>query len=233
MERGGYAAISTFHFGNPDFTNTEPFLQRWRGQIPYVALQDAHGGEPWWFADMTTGFRTVFLASEPGWDAWLDALKQNRVAAIRHDAVSRSQTWIHAGPSEVVDFIRARELTWRWWDNPEIARPMVSVVAVKPEDEFEIARPNSGVTLRVRCAWENTAQGLLKTPLAELLKVTVDDSEVSPELVSTKAPRGVQLSDQYHHVHLTQLAPGKHRASAFIRVLATQMETSRSLEFEV
>ena len=32
--RGGYAAISTFHFGNPDFTRSEPFLHRWRGRIP-------------------------------------------------------------------------------------------------------------------------------------------------------------------------------------------------------
>ncbi len=38
IERGGYAAISTFHFGNPDFTNSEPFLNRYRGQIPFVAL---------------------------------------------------------------------------------------------------------------------------------------------------------------------------------------------------
>ena len=38
LERGGYAAISTFHFGNPDFTNSEPFLNRYRGQIPFVAL---------------------------------------------------------------------------------------------------------------------------------------------------------------------------------------------------
>ena len=76
LERGGYAAISTFHFGNPDFTNTEPFLGGYRGQIPFVALQDAHGGEPWWFADMTEGFRTLFLAREPTWEGWLEALRQ-------------------------------------------------------------------------------------------------------------------------------------------------------------
>ena len=26
LARGGYAAVSTFHFGNPDFTNSSPFL---------------------------------------------------------------------------------------------------------------------------------------------------------------------------------------------------------------
>ena len=76
LERGGFAAISTFHFGNPDFTNSEPFLARYRCQIPFVALQDAHGDEPWWFADMTTGFRTLFLAREPTWEGWLEALRR-------------------------------------------------------------------------------------------------------------------------------------------------------------
>ena len=88
LERGGYAAISTFHFGNPDFTNTEPFLGGYRGQIPFVALQDAHGAEPWWFADMTEGFRTLFLAREPTWEGWLEALRNNWVVAVRRDAAS-------------------------------------------------------------------------------------------------------------------------------------------------
>ena len=41
VERGGCSAISTYHFGNPDFMNTEPFLNRWRGRIPFIGLQDA------------------------------------------------------------------------------------------------------------------------------------------------------------------------------------------------
>ena len=130
LERGGYAAISTFHFGNPDFTNSEPFLQRYRGRIPFVALQDAHGDEPWWFADMTTGFRTVFLATEPTWEAWLNALERNWVVAIRHDAVSGFKTWMHGGSPEVIEFVRRHESAWRWWDNPGIQRPLVSIVAV-------------------------------------------------------------------------------------------------------
>jgi hypothetical protein len=151
IARGGYAAISTFHFGNPDFTNSEPFLHRWRGQIPYVALQDAHGSEPWWFADMATGFRTVFLATEPTWEAWLAALKQNWVVAIRHDAASGFKTWMHSGSREVLDFVRARERDWRWWDNPDIARPLVAVAVLRPGDPFEAGCPEHGVALRLRC----------------------------------------------------------------------------------
>jgi hypothetical protein len=45
VERGGFAAISTFHFGNPDFQNTEPFLNRWRGpdSVHRAAGRARHG----------------------------------------------------------------------------------------------------------------------------------------------------------------------------------------------
>lgn len=232
LERGGYAAISTFHFGNPDFTNSEPFLHRWRGQLPYVALQDAHGSEPWWFADMTTGFRTVFLATEPTWQGWLNALQRNWVVAIRRDAASSWATWMHSGSGEVLEFVRAHDREWRWWDDPEIARPLVSIVPLAPADEFEVARPSRGLTLRVRCAWENTAQGLLKRPITELLKLTVDGNEVRPELASVKA-HGDNLADQYHFFHLAEPQPGEHKATAVVRVRDTKGELSRTVEFSV
>jgi hypothetical protein len=233
VERGGYAAISTFHFGNPDFTNSEPFLHRWRGQIPYVALQDAHGEEPWWFADMTTGFRTVFLAAEPTWKGWLDALKHNWVAAIRHDALSGQKTWIHSGSRAVLDHVRSREEEWRWWDNPKIQRPVVSIVVLRPSDHLEVARPETGVTLRIRCAWENTAQGLPKTPIAELINVTLDYAELSPKLVTRKRSAGAGLLDHYHEVHLPDLRQGKHVATARVRLISSRVESSRTLEFDV
>mgnify|MGYP000095912231 CR=1 FL=1 len=147
VERGGFAAISTFHFGNPDFTNSEPFLHRWRGQIPFIGLQDAHGNEPWWFADQTTGYRTLFLAEAPTWDGWLKALKENWVVAVRHDEMSRGETWMHSGSDEVRDFVQARENEWRWWSGEQgkSYRPMASLVALRPEDEFEVGRPAQGV----------------------------------------------------------------------------------------
>ncbi|WP_406700616.1 prenyltransferase/squalene oxidase repeat-containing protein [Singulisphaera sp. Ch08] len=132
LQRGGFTAISTFHFGNPDFANSEAFLNQYRGQIPFIALQDAHGSESWWFADMTTGFRTLFLARTPTWEGWLEALKNNWVVAVRHDAVSRFETWMHSGSREVVDFVQQQASAWRWWDNPAIQRPLVSLVALTP-----------------------------------------------------------------------------------------------------
>ena len=232
VERGGFAAISTFHFGNPDFMNTEPFLNRWRGRIPFIALQDAHGPEPWWFADQTTGFRTLFLATEPTWDGWLNALKQNWVVAVRRDVWTKGKTWMHSGSNEVRDYVQAREASWRWWDNPEIERPMVSIVALMPKDELEPGKPERGFVLRVRCAWENTPQGLLKAPRAELVSLTLDGERIAPELVSRQRPNG--LREEHAHFHaVPNPTPGRHVATVVVRVLETKCEVSRTLEFNL
>jgi hypothetical protein len=233
LARGGYAAISTFHFGNPDFTNTEPFLGGYRGQIPFVALQDAHGGEPWWFADMTEGFRTLFLAHAPTWDGWLDALRNDRVVAVRHDAVSGFESWLHGGSSAVVNFVRDHEHQWRWWDNPEIQRPVVSMMALSPGEEFETAAPERGITLRIRCAWKNTTQGLLQEPITELVRLNVDGREVRPQLVVIKQPGKDVLVDHFHVHAMPDLAPGQHTASAVVRVIGKDIEREARLRFGV
>ncbi|MBC7365840.1 MAG: terpene cyclase/mutase family protein [Undibacterium sp.] len=231
VERGGFAAISTFHFGNPDFTNSEPFLHRWRGQLPFVGLQDAHGAESWWFADQTTGYRTLFLATAPTWAGWLEALAKNRVVAARHDEVSRGETWLHSGSDEVLAFVRAREATWRWWNDGPASRPLVSLVALRPDDEFEVGRPAHGLALRVRCAWKNTPQGLPQSPLAELVRLTLDDAPATAVLVERPRAKGPGLSDHYHLLALPTLAPGEHRATAIVRELATGRETTGTLRF--
>jgi hypothetical protein len=230
LARGGFAAISTFHFGNPDFTNSEPFLKRYRNQLPFIALQDAHGTEPWWFADMTEGFRTLFLATEPTWDGWLKALENNWVVAVRHDAVSGGETWMHGGPPEVLDFVRAHARDWQWWDSPTIQRPLVSLVALTPRDEFDAGRPETGVALRIRCAWQNTPQGLAKAPIAELVKLVVDGQTVQPQLVAKRRPNGL-YEDHYHLHALPNPGSGKHTAVATIRHLASGRESAATLEF--
>ncbi len=230
LERGGYAAISTFHFGNPDFANSEPFLKHYQGQIPYLALQDAHGGEPWWWADQLTGFRTLFLATEPTWEGWLAALERNWVVAVRHDAVSGFETWMHGGGPEVVDFVRRHGQRWKWWDNPRVERPAVSIVAVRPEDRWEAGRPERGVTVRVRCRRTNTARGLPKEGRVELVRLEVDGRQVTPRLVAPEARWGA-YKDYYHYHHTPEPSPGRHAATATVRVIATGAEMKRTIEF--
>src|SRR4029079_10686018 len=222
IKEGGFAAISTFHFGNPDFTNSQPFLMRYRGQLPFVALQDAHGGEPWWFADMTEGFRTLFLARNPTWEGWLEALKNNWVVAVRHDAVSGGQTWMHGMP-EVIEVVQNQWRSWQWWDNPAIKRPLVSIVAIKPGDEFEVGRPERGVAIRIRCAWQNTTQGLPKKPLVELVKVMVAGKQVEPEHVNRRRPNNA-IEDDYYLYHWPDAPTRKYTASATVRSIATGEE---------
>ena len=232
VERRGFAAISTFHFGNPDFTNTEPFLNRWRGKIPFIALQDAHGPEPWWFSDMTTGFRTLFLGTEPTWDSWLRALREGWVVPVRRDQWTRGQTWMHGGSKAVLDHVRSREREWRWWDNAAAVRPMVSLAVLKPEDELEAGRPERGVLLRVRCAWENNPQGLARQPISELVRLTLDGRDVSPVLVERKRANGL-YDDNAHHLALPDLPSGSHRTTVVVRVLASRQEVTQTVDFTV
>ncbi len=233
LDKPGYSAISTFHFGNIDFATSEPFLHRWRGQIPYIALQDAHGIEPWWFCDQTEGMRTLFLGTEPTWEAWLKALEKNWVAAVRHDYRTHYQTWIHSPSEEITEFITDRELDWRWWDNPNIGRPMVSLVAIRPEDKFEAGVPNTGVALRVRVAHRNSNHGHLKTPLAEFLRLSVNGKQVETDLISVSDTRNPELLvDQYRLYQLPRNAASV-TAVAEIRDLSTSQIVRQSIEVTV
>src|SRR4030095_10279123 len=100
-------------------------------------------------------------------------------------------------------------------------------------DELEVARPETGVTLRIRCAWKNTSQGLPKTPIAELLGFTLDNTEISPKLVTRKRPNSTGLADHYHEVHFPDLKQGGHVAAARVRAIASKVESSRTLEFDL
>ena len=211
---------------------TLPFVFRYRHLIPLVALQDAHGIEPWWWADHLAGFRNVFLAAEPTFAAWLDALRQQRVVAVRHDAVTQFRTRMLGGGPGVQDFLRAREAEWKWWgDRPEdIRRPGLSLAAVTPEDRFEAARPEKGVAVCVRTWWQCGNLGNLKQPVVELESLQVDGRAVSPSVVEKKNPKG-QVIDRYHRFDVPAPAPGKHTVTATGRRLDTGDRCGETLEF--
>jgi hypothetical protein len=108
----------------------------------------------------------------------------------------------------------------------------VSVVAVTPEDRWEVARPESGLTLRIRCAWQNTTQGQPKTPIAEFVKLLVDGQPAKAQLKDIKRARGVR-EDYYHEFHLPNPAPGLHTAIVSVRILETGEEVTRTTTFTV
>jgi hypothetical protein len=200
VERGTYSAIASFHFGNENFLNTQPFLMRYHDVLPFVALQDAHAQESWWWADQLAGFRTVFLAREATWEGWVEALAERRVTAIRHDAITAFRTEWTGGDGVVRRFVSEREPEWRWWgDAPDrVLRPAASLVLARPGDEFETGA-GSGPVARLRLRHRNTTQGAPREPEAELVRITVDGRPVEPELVETRNARG-QVGDRYYRV---------------------------------
>lgn len=230
--RNGYSAISTFHFGNPDFTNSEPFLHAYRGQIPFVALQDAHGEEPWWFADMTTGFRTLFFAKEPSYSGFGEALDRGWIVAVRRDELSANETWIHAVSDECARYALDRDDQWRWWGDSPRQRPLVTATVLRPEGRFEAGCPEKGMNLRVRCAWSNTPQGRPKTPLAEMVSVTLDDKELLMEPARSTAANGALL-DSYHLAPLGGVEAGEHEVVATVRRIADGAIVRRAIKVQL
>ena len=229
--RTGYAAISTFHHGQ-NFAFLWPYLFRYRHEIPFVALQDAHGDEAWWWADDLVGYRTIFLAEEPTWEGWLKALKNNWVVAVRHDDLTRFRTRMLGGAPGVQKFVREHEEEWKWWgEEPEdIQRPWVSVVAVAPDDRFEVARPEHGVTIRVRCWWRGRRKRT--EPVVELVDLSVDSEPVSATLVERRNGQG-QVTDHYHTYHLANPVPGTHTVHVTVRKIDSGEQSTRTIQFTV
>lgn len=100
---------------------------------------------------MTDGFRTVFLAVEPTWEGWLNALQENWVVAQKTDH--------RAG-------------------------------------EADCGRSRS-----------------------------------DPEMVAKKRPNGPALEDHYHQFHLPNPQSGRHTATAMVRVIGSEAESFRTVEF--
>lgn len=221
LARDGFAAISTFHFGNPDFLNSESFMLRYRGQIPFVALQDAHGPEPWWWSDSMAGYRTVFLAPTPSWQGWLEALQHNRVASVRHDRASQHETWVYAGNQAVQDALFAQSDRWKWWDQSTHRRPLYALVLLTPEDRDERGRPEHGIALRLRLAHTNNHRGRPQEPLAELVSLAIDDQPLAVREISVRDPQSQDLNDVYHLAPV-DLAPGvRHKITTVVRDLGS------------
>lgn len=234
LQRGGYAALSTFHFGCRNMAFTVPFLFRYRHLIPFVALQDAHGVEPWWWTDHLAGFRTLFLGTEPTWRAWLEALARNWVVAVRHDVDTHYKTRLLGGAPGVQEYVKEREAEWRWWDpdRPEtLRRPIASIVPVAPGDPFEAAAPGSGLNIRVRVQWNTNHLAFLQRPVFELIALKWNDDPLPFEAVERR-DRQDRLIDHYYVARVEAPRPGRHRITATLRHAETgeTAEMGRSCE---
>lgn len=214
LERGGYTSIGTFHM-RQNFVDILPFVMRYRGAIPFVTLQDAHGLESWSWADDLAGFRTIFLAKEPTWQGWREALTRDWVVSARHDETTRWRTRTIGGTPAALARIRGLEPGWRWWGERtgDLLRPQISLIVVRPGDVFEAGAPEAGVALRVRTGWTNSPQAALLKPHAEFAGLTLDGRPVETRPVQIKDAKGAVL-DAYRIVELRDLAPGAHVAVA-------------------
>ena len=110
-----------------------------------------------------------------------------------------------------------------------IRRPAVSIVAVQPGDPFEIASQNENIAIHIRCAWENTTQGVPKTPIFEFVSLTLDDQLVNATLVTQPANRG--LSDHFHYFVTNGLTSGEHRATVVVRSVKSNERLEETIRF--
>lgn len=218
VQKGGFAAISTVHFGQ-NFSFWLPWLHQYRYQLPFVALQDAHGSETWWWKDELSGYRTLFLGRTGSYDEMMKALKNNQIVAVRHDSISDYKTRILGGAEGVQPFIIAQQNTWKWWkeDGKETTLPWAAITVVTSKDTFEVARPASGVTVRIRCSW-NTVRQALKNPLVTLTTLKIDGKEVKAEYVEKKN-KSEGVADCYFLYNMQNPSAGKHTIQATFKNL--------------
>ena len=217
---GGYDMISSFHFGDYNMAWTVPAVLRYQHDIPLVALQDAHN-EAWWWSGNLAGFRTVFLAKEPTWDGWLEALREKRLVAVRRDAQTRNRLRVLGGSAEVRRMVLDRSAQWQWWDDngTVLDRAPASVVALDPKDEFEPGRPDRGMALRIRMR-RRCSFGALQQPLVDCEAVLIDGRDVKAEKIETRSGEKT-LMDVYLLVRLDPPAPGEHTVELRLVELAS------------
>ncbi len=230
VKNGFYLAISTIHFGQ-NFSFFLPYLHEYRHQLPFITLQDAHGTESWWWATELTNHRTLFIAREPTYDAMIQALKNNWVVAARHDSISDYRTRMLGGTMAARQFITSNEKNWKWWQDPKKETPQLwaAITVVHPNDSFEVARPDKGVSIRIRCRW-NSVRETLKAPLVELQQLTVDDVIVTPELITKKNRKG-DIADAYYVYLLPVPSKGTHRIKAVLKELKTGAAQTMTTSF--
>jgi hypothetical protein len=197
IDRGGYVAISTIHFGQ-NFLFWLPYLHQYRHRLAYVALQDFHGVESWWWAGELESYRTVFIAREPTYESMVEAMRRQWMAAIRHDELSNHQTRMLGGTAEARSFIQSHQKEWQWWrdQQTESRLPWGVLTVVDPNSKFEVGRPTEGAVVRIRTRW-HSLRNRLEKPLTELSELQVDGKIVDPAQIRRDETKGVDSFQWY------------------------------------
>lgn len=216
VQKGGFAAISTIHFGQ-NFSFWLPWLHQYRYQLPFIALQDAHGTQSWWWVNELAAFRTLFLGKTGSYEELMQALKNNWVVAVRHDSVSDYKTRMLGGAAGVQSYFHSMQDTWKWWKEEATGLniPWAAITVITKKDSFEVARPENGVNIRVRCWWNSIRQAL-KEPVVTLEALKIDNVVVKPEYVELKDKRG-GLTDSYYLYSVQKPLSGKHVIEATLK----------------
>jgi hypothetical protein len=185
--------------------------------MPFVGLQDAHT-QTWWWMEFLTSSRTLFLARQPTWQGWVEALRNNWIVGVRHDATNGFKTQLAGGSNVVREHVMNRQSQWRWWgeESSQMNRPWASLVGLTPEDIFEEAHPQDGVTLRLRCLWDTEPSGVPKKQVVDLVSSEIDGNKVEPQLVHLPSERAFR-GDTYHQWQIYGDKKGRHTAVATLR----------------
>lgn len=232
IKNGGYAAISTIHFSQ-NFLFFLPYLYQYRYQLPFVALEDAHGSQSWWWTDELLHYRTLFLAKEPTYEAMMKALKNNWVVAVRHDSLSGYKTRILGGAPGVQQYVLSHQDEWKWWRGKpdQLNRSWAAITVLRPSDSFEVARPEEGVNIRIRCWWRATTSGL-KHQVVKLKEFRMDNKLINPEYIEKKGRRG-RLTDAYYLYKIPHPSKGKHTVHVTLVNIENGLERMMTMPFMI
>jgi len=217
---GGFTAISTIHFGQ-NFSFWLPWLNEYRHQLPFISLQDAHGTESWWWTAELIAHRTLFLARKPTYNGMMEAMKNNLLVAVRHDSLSNYKTRMLGGAQGVQEYVQSKQTEWSWWEKDSLikAKPWAAITVIEAPDTFEVARPVSGVNIRIRCEWSGIRQMPGKA-VVTLEKLTINGKPLVNEYVEKKDGKGM-VTDAYFLVTLPDIMKGNYTVEAALRSLKT------------
>lgn len=215
----GYLGLSTVHFGQ-NFLFWLPYIAEYRYRLPLVTLQDAHGSEAWWWSEELSNHRNLFIAKDATYDEMVKALKNNWIVGIRHDSVTNYKTRMFGGTEAARKFITSKEASWKWWSTiDKHKRPQAAITVLNSASLFEVGKPDTGVSIRVRTRW-NTVRQDLKAAAVQLEQLMVDGQVVKAYEVVKKGYSG-RPADVYYLYKWGDPSKGEHIIQAMLKDIKT------------